>query len=378
MKKKLPLNNLDQSIPIAFFGTPEFSVPILKALHESSEFDVKVVISQPDRPSGRNLKLTPSAVKTWALNHSLPVMTPETCKTEEFMQEFKNYGVHACVVVAFGQILNQKLLNTCPDKFINIHASLLPRWRGAAPIQRAVMSGDKMTGVSAQVMVKKLDAGDVIFEVQTQITDQENSLELHDRLSFLAAEKIVSGLKSYLEGNLSRNVQDESLVTYAAKIEKNETWIDWSKSAFEVWNHIRGLAMGPGGATLYKTKRLKIIKAKPIWIDVINLESNLNKFEGLSGQNLNFDIYSFNENLRTKKHGEVVLTDNNGFYICCGPMKDLESSSLKNSIESDLSMPTLLYITSVQPESKPMMKAKDYMNGSGLIVGDLFDGNIYA
>lgn len=375
MKKKHLSNNLDQSIPIAFFGTPEFSVPILKALHESSDFDVKVVISQPDRPSGRNLKLTPSAVKTWALNHNLAVMTPETCKTEEFMQEFKNYGVDACVVVAFGQILNQKLLNTCPDRFINIHASLLPRWRGAAPIQRAVMSGDKLTGVCAQVMVKKLDAGDVIFEVQTQITDEENSLELHDRLSVLAAEKIVSGLKSYLEGNLSRNVQDESLVTYAAKIEKNETWIDWSKSAFEIWNHIRGLAIGPGGATLFKGKRLKIIKARPIRFDVINSESDLNKFEGLSSQNSNFDLKGFIKELQNKKLGEVVLTDSTGLYVCCGPMTDLKSASPNNLKEMTLSVPTLLYVTSLQPESKPVMKAKDFINGSGLRMGDFFNWN---
>ncbi len=325
-----------KSIPIAFFGTPEFSVPILKALNESSEFDVKVVISQPDRPAGRNLKLTPSAVKTWALTHNLPVLTPETCKTEDFMGAFKSYNVEACVVVAFGQILNQKLLNTCPDKFINIHASLLPRWRGAAPIQRAVMSGDDVTGVSAQVMVKKLDAGDVIFEVKTKISEDENSMELHDRLSLLAAKEIVVGLKSYLDGHSQRQVQDESLVNYAAKIEKNETWIDWSKSAFEIWNHIRGLAMGPGGTTNYKNKRLKILKAKPL--------SETHEV-----------VVQLGAELKNKKNGEIVFVDADGFYVLC-----------KESV---------LHITHVQPESKPAMKAKDFMNGSGLKTGDLLGEN---
>ena len=165
---------------IVFFGTPEFAVPTLKALHESDLFDVCLVVSQPDRPSGRKLKLTPSPVKTWAESQGLPVLTPETCKTNEFLEHFKSLNVDGAVVVAFGQILTQKLLNLCPDRFINMHASLLPRWRGAAPIQRAIMSGDTLTGVSAQVMVKRLDAGDVVFEEKTEISESENSVELHD------------------------------------------------------------------------------------------------------------------------------------------------------------------------------------------------------
>jgi methionyl-tRNA formyltransferase len=313
---------------IAFFGTPEFSVPILKSLYESEGFEVVTVVSQPDRPSGRNLKLTPSPVKAWALKNGLPVITPETCKTPEFIEAIKKLNLDAVVVVAFGQILNQKLLDIYPHKFINIHASLLPRWRGAAPIQRAVMFGDKKTGVSAQVMVKKLDAGDVIFESVTEIKSDENSVQLHDRLSNLAAEGIIDGLTSYLKGELDPKVQDESLVNYAAKIEKNETWIDWSQSADVVWNHIRGLALGPGGACIYKGKRLKIIKAEPV-------------FANIKGHNL----------------GDVIAIDTDSFMVLCGPTaSDASLSGLK--------------VFEVQPESKPIIKVKDFLNGSGLKVND--------
>lgn len=319
-----------KSIPIAFFGTPEFSVPVLEALHSSEEFDVKVVISQPDRPAGRKLKLTPSPVKAWALEQNLPVLTPESCKTDEFIETFQKLNVEGAVVVAFGQILNKKLLSLCPHKFVNLHASLLPRWRGAAPIQRAIMEGDFETGVCLQVMVRKLDAGDIISEVKTKISEEENSLELHDRLSRLGANSIVKDLKAYFSGEITPRTQDEALATYAAKIEKNETWIDWAKSAQEVWNHIRGLAWGPGGTTRYKDKRLKIIKAQPI----------MNSQKALEGA----------------RAGEVISLDEDSFDVLCGVLNN------KN---------TYLKIFTVQPESKPTMSVKDFLNGTALQKGDI-------
>lgn len=323
---------------IVFFGTPEFAVPTLKALHESPLFEVCLVVSQPDRPAGRKLKLTPSPVKAWALDHHLPVLTPETCKTDDFINQFKSLNVSGAVVVAFGQILNQKLLDVCPNKFINMHASILPRWRGAAPIQRAIMSGDTRTGVSAQVMVKRLDAGDVIFEVNTAIQAEENSIELHDRLATLSAAEVARGVADYFEGSKVPEKQDESLVTYATKIEKNETWVNWNMSSSDIWNHIRGLALGPGGATLYKNKRLKITKAWPI-----------------SGQN--FDRQFTAQSLpKHCKPGQIVVADASGIYVACGGS---ERSYLR--------------MTDVQPESKPAMKAKDFINGSGLRAGEIFE-----
>jgi methionyl-tRNA formyltransferase len=329
---------LQKPYKIVFFGTPEFAVPTLKALHTSDLFDICLVVSQPDRPSGRKLKLTPSPVKTWAEAQGLPVLTPETCKTDAFLEHFASLNVDGAVVVAFGQILTQKLLNLCPSKFINMHASLLPRWRGAAPIQRAIMSGDTLTGVSAQVMVKRLDAGDVIFEVKTEILAQENSVELHDRLASLAADKCAEGIAEYFKGLLLPATQDESLVTYATKIEKNETWIDWTKTAPEIWNHIRGLALGPGGATQYKNKRLKIIRAIPL---VGQTLQDLLQLHSLTMGDL-------------KNPGQVLFAKPDGLFVICG----------QNS-------KSVLQIQQVQPESKPAMKVSDFINGSGLKAGDI-------
>lgn len=330
---------LQKPYKIVFFGTPEFAVPTLKALNASDLFEVCLVVSQPDRPSGRKLKLTPSPVKAWAEANGLPVLTPETCKTDEFLNHFRSLNVEGAVVVAFGQILTQKLLNLCPAQFINMHASLLPRWRGAAPIQRAIMAGDTLTGVSAQVMVKRLDAGDVIFEVKTEISEDENSVELHDRLAQLAAGQCAEGIAEYFKGTTLPKSQDESLVTYATKIEKSETWVDWTKSASEIWNHIRGLALGPGGATQYKNKRLKIIKAVPI------VNQTLQDF--MQKQNITLG------DLKTP--GEVLFAKSEGLFVICG-----EKSK------------SVLQIHQVQPESKPVMKASDFINGSGLKAGEVF------
>ncbi len=320
---------------IAFFGTPEFSVPILKTLFESEDFEVALVVTQPDRPSGRNLKLTPSPVKVWALSNNLKVISPESCKTDHFIEEFKSLNIEACVVVAFGQILNQKLLNLCPDKFVNIHASLLPHLRGAAPIQRSIMMGDIETGVSLQVMVKKLDAGDVISEIKTKILPHENAIELHDRLSILGSELLKNDLKDFLNGKINSKPQNEQFVTYASKIEKNETWIDWNLNAQQIWNHIRGLALGPGGTTNHNGRRLKIIRAEPLSaLDLTKLDVLLD-----SGTN--------------KKPGSVVKILNEGFVVACG-----EDS--------------FLLVTSVQPESKPVMTAKAFLNNGVLKEQDQF------
>lgn len=341
-----------KNFKIVFFGTPEFSVPILKALFESDIFEIVLVVSQPDRPAGRKLKLTPSPVKSWALENGLPVLTPESCKTEDFIDQFRNLNVDGSVVVAFGQILNQKLLNLCPNKFINIHASLLPRWRGAAPIQRAIMSGDQVSGISAQVMVKRLDAGDVIYDVQTEISKTENSIELHDRLSLLAANSIVDGLSSYFEGRTSVQPQDETLVTYAAKIEKNETWVDWSKSSQQIWNHIRGLALGPGGACHFQQQRLKLIQATPL-----RLEDFKTQFPSVQFVSADSDqLHHFSESgspyfLSKAECGQVVFIENNSFYVACG-----EES--------------FLCLTKVQPESKAVMTSKDFINGYQLKIGE--------
>lgn len=345
---------MEKKIPIVFFGTPEFSVPILKSLHESSDFEIRLVVSQPDRPSGRKLKLTPSPVKVYAVSQGLKFVTPETCKSDDFIQLFKSLDVHGAVVVAFGQILNQKLLNLCPANFINIHASLLPRWRGAAPIHRSIMAGDKTTGVCLQVMVKKLDAGDVIAELRTDIDPEEDSVELHDRLSLLGADLALKSIPTYFSGDLIAIPQDESLVTYASKIEKDEAWVDWTKNSQQIWNHIRGLALGPGGVTQFNNKRLKITKAKPLSLsEYIELQTDHKmKNEALNKDKPKKQAFRFGD----AKPSEVISLDDKGFYVICG------------EVESSFSV---LHILEVQPESKSRMSAHSFIHGSGLKVGNI-------
>lgn len=248
-------------IKTVFFGTPEFAIPTLEALVEDSKFEVKHVISQPDRPAGRKMRLTPSAVKARAQELGLPVHTPEKCNTEEFLEFFKAQEADLAVVVAFGQILPQKLLQLLPNKFVNLHGSLLPRWRGAAPIQRAIMEGDLKSGVSLQVMVKKLDAGDVISEVATLIEPNENAISLHDRLALLGARLVQETLPDYLQGKITPTAQEESQVTYAHKIDKAESLIDWNLPAKQIHQNLRGLALGPGAHCVFRGKKLKIHRA---------------------------------------------------------------------------------------------------------------------
>ncbi len=249
---------MSKSYPILFMGTPGFAVPSLKALHESDRFDVKAVISQPDRPAGRKMKLQASAVKQAALDLGLPVLTPETVNKDAIRQEILGYGAEAAVVVAFGQILGQKFLDLFPKTCVNLHGSLLPRWRGAAPIQRAIMEGDKESGVCLQVMVKKLDAGAVIAESKVTLSDTITAIELHDELSALGAKLLTGDFYDYLEGKISPVEQDETLVTYAAKLEKSEGLINWNLSAQKINQNIRGLTMGPGSFSFLNGKKHKI------------------------------------------------------------------------------------------------------------------------
>ncbi len=244
---------------VLFMGTPEFGVPTLKALLDSSEFDVELVITQPDRPSGRKMKLTPSPIKSFALENGVEVISPEKVSTPEIIESIKKRNFDVVVVLAFGQLLKQDLLDVLPNKFINIHASLLPRWRGAAPIQRAVMSGDLETGVSLQIMELSLDTGPVIFEEKVLIGENENSLELANRLSDISARTISKALLAYLKNEVTPKPQDESKATYAKKIQKSEGLINWSEfSAQEIHNQIRGLKWGPGAFTYYNEKRVKV------------------------------------------------------------------------------------------------------------------------
>ncbi len=246
-------------VRVCFFGTPEFAVTSLKALLEDDHYEVVGVVTQPDRPSGRKLQLTPSPVKTLALSKNLPVLTPESLKVDQAAVEtIRSWNSEVGVVVAFGQILTESFMSGFTFGCVNVHGSLLPRWRGAAPIQRSIEAGDKISGVTLQKMTKRLDAGDLIGGRQVSITDEMDAKELHDLLALLGADLLRVELMDYIRGNLAPQPQDESLVTYAKKIDKSESQIDWSLSAERIHNKVRAFVMGPGTFATIKGVRVKI------------------------------------------------------------------------------------------------------------------------
>lgn len=245
---------------IIFAGTPDFAVPALQMLIDS-DYEVCTVYTQPDRPSGRGRKLTASPVKALALSENIPVLQPETLKTEGDLKQLASLGADLMVVVAYGIILPQAILDAPKQGCINIHGSLLPRWRGAAPIHRAVMAGDKKTGVTIMRIIKKLDAGDMLHKEECLIMSNATSEQLHDKLADLGATGLQKVLQQIQEGTLVATRQDENQVTYAAKLEKSEALLDWSLSADELDRKIRGLNSWPVAQTKFEGKVLRIWQA---------------------------------------------------------------------------------------------------------------------
>jgi len=248
-------------IRVCFLGTPAFAEVHLQCLLNDSRFEVVGVVTQPDRPAGRNLQLTPSPVKVLALKNGIEVLTPEKLKNEpsEF-EKIKSWKADVAVVVAFGQILTQEFLDSFKYGAVNVHGSLLPKWRGAAPIQRSLEAGDKESGVSLQKMVKKLDAGPVIGERKILLPHEMGATELYEKMSKLGCELLLNDFVQYIKGEVQPVVQDESQVTIAKKIEKAESQLSWNLPAAVIHNRVRAFDMGPGTFVMVKEKRLKIHK----------------------------------------------------------------------------------------------------------------------
>ncbi len=225
-------------------GTPEFAVPALRALIAGAR--VCAVYTQPDRPVGRGLKLQPSPVKQIALDAGIPVHTPEKVSVPEEIDRIRALDPDFIVVVAYGQILKPPVIEAPRFCTVNIHSSLLPRWRGAAPIQRAILSGDAETGITTMKIVPRLDAGDILLQERTPIGPEDTAQTVHDRLSDLGARLILPTLAGILDGTLKGEAQDESRVTYAHKLTKEMENIDWSKTAREVDLAVRALNPWPG------------------------------------------------------------------------------------------------------------------------------------
>jgi methionyl-tRNA formyltransferase len=230
---------------LIFMGTPDFAVPTLVALAAHGH-EIVAVYTREAKPSGRGMKLQPSPVAREAQRLGIPVLTPKTLKTQDALDQFRAHGADAAVVVAYGMILPQAILDAVPLGCFNLHGSLLPRWRGAAPINRAIMSGDTESGVMVMKMDAGLDTGDVAMAERIAVTDAMTASDLHDALAPLGADLMVRAMAALDRGGLQLTKQSEQGVTYATKIEKAEARIDWSRPAREVLRHIHGLSPFPG------------------------------------------------------------------------------------------------------------------------------------
>lgn len=250
---------------IVFMGTPDFAVPCLKALAESGE-NVKAVFTQPDKPKGRGYKLTPPPVKEYALSKNIPVYQPVSMKKGEDADKsyelLKELAPDLIVVVAYGQILPKRILDIPKTYCINIHASLLPKYRGAGPIQWCILNGEKVTGVTSMIMAEGLDTGDMLLKASLEIGENETADELHDRLSELGAKVLLDTVSAIKSGDVHPEKQDDSLSNYAPRLTKELCPIDFSKSAQEIHDQIRGLSSWPCAVADIAGRRLKIYRSR--------------------------------------------------------------------------------------------------------------------
>ena len=301
-------------------GTPDFAVPSLELLAENHT--ILAVYSQPPRPNGRGMIIKASPVQRLAKQLNIKTITPSSLKTDNALSEFKNLKPDIVVVVAYGLILPETYLTIPKYGCINGHASILPRWRGAAPIQRAIEAGDTETGSCIMLMEKGMDTGPVILSNKINIDQYDTSLTLHDKLSILTARSLIKALKGYTRGLLLPKRQIEDGVTYAQKIKKNESYLDWTLSSKINCNKIRALYPFPGTYTNGPVGLLKIIKAQ-----VINKDHNLEP--------------------------GTIIDNKNKLIVACG-----ENSSLE--------------ITEVQKPGKSIVFVSAYLNGTQLDIGDQF------
>ena len=307
---------------VLFMGTPDFAVPTLKALCENG-YDVIGAITQPDKPKGRGHHLTPPPVKVYAMENDIPVYQPMTLKGDEFAALLSELDPEVIVVVAYGKILPINVLEYPKYKCINVHGSLLPEYRGAAPMQRAIIDGKKKTGITTMLMAAGLDTGDMLLKEIVDIGEDDNFEDIHDRLSVVGAELLIKTLRGIEEGKIVPEAQDDALATYAAKIEKADCELDFSLDAKVLHDLIRGLSPIPLSFTHTPDgKLLKIAKARV------------------------FDT----EKLNSCEVGTVVEVGED-IKVACGK--------------------GILSLLSVVPEGKGRMSAGDFVRGRKISVGDI-------
>lgn len=303
-----------------FMGTPDFAVDCLRVMAEKT--DVVMVVTQPDRPKGRGQKLTPSPVKVRALEYGLPVWQPEKIKTPDCVAKLEELQPDLIVVVAFGQILSQKILDIPRLGCVNVHASLLPRYRGAAPIHWSIINGETETGVTTMMMDAGLDTGDMLLKSKTEITPDMTTAELHDKLATMGSALLSDTVDGLAAGTLQGEPQDGSLSNYASMLTKETAHIDWNKSAREIHNLVRGLNSWPVAWTMLDGKNYKIWRTR-VLAD------------------------------KAGKPGEVLETTKKSFVVAAG----------QGAVE----------ILEIQPPSRKRMAAGDFVRGNGIATGAVFE-----
>ncbi|MBI3316054.1 MAG: methionyl-tRNA formyltransferase, partial [Candidatus Omnitrophica bacterium] len=247
---------------IVLMGTGAFGVPAFTAA--ASNHEILGVLTSPDKPRGRNLKVSPSPVKVWAERHKLSLFQPADIHSKESEELLKSFGADIFLVIAYGHILSKSILSLPRLLALNLHASLLPRYRGAAPIHWALLNGDDRTGVSLIRMTEKLDAGDIVLQKETPVEHGDDIFSLRDRLSLMGAEVVAQALDSIQKGKAAFTPQEQSLVTQARKLTKEDGRLDWGESAVKIWNHVRALKDWPGSYSFYEKDRISILSAEPV------------------------------------------------------------------------------------------------------------------
>jgi methionyl-tRNA formyltransferase len=309
---------------IVFMGTPDFSVPVLRQLIDDG-YDVVGVVTQPDRPVGRKKILTPPPVKVEALKHQIPVLQPNKIKEEQEIEKVLTLNPDLIVTAAFGQILPNEVLEQPKYGCINVHASLLPELRGGAPIHYSIIQGKEKTGVTIMYMVEKLDAGDIITQVEVPITETDHVGSLHDKLSIAGSKLLSETIPLLLQGKIRPIKQEDNKATFASNIKRAQEKIDWSQTGNDIYNHIRGMHPWP---VAYTTLQNEVVK---IWW----------------GEKL--------EQTNTSNPGIVTQIDEDGIVISTG-----DQISIK--------------IKELQPSGKKRMTAEQYLRGATIKIGDKLGG----
>ena len=303
---------------IVFMGTPDFAARALEALIDAGH-EITAVVTQPDKPKGRSSELIPSPVKVCACRHQIPVMQPKRIKTPEAVAELKQYEADVYVVAAFGQILSREILDIPPYGSLNIHASLLPKYRGSSPIQRVILDGEEKTGVTIMQMDEGIDTGDMLYKKEIPILPEDDFESLHDKLMYLGGEAIVEALELLPLGKLIPEKQDDALSCHAPMIDKSMGEIHFEMSAVQIDRLIRGMTPWPSAFTYYKGKQLKVWKAVPV--------------EGTAGT-----------------PGEIIRVEKDSITVACGE--------------------GALQIYALQLEGKERMSTHDFLLGVKMTAGE--------